>query len=140
MSNAPKRVSRFYLPHGLTVDGEGNYWMTDVALHQVFKFSEEGKEPLLTLGKRYKYFRSEQNRFQRLPQKALTHSSHKVGKRCCESHLRRRDLPWKITSPSFLWIQKKKYINHPCFAKTFHIHNLSVKSSLKFAIDFSTNR
>lgn len=28
----------FYLPHGLTIDHEGNYWMTDVALHQVFKF------------------------------------------------------------------------------------------------------
>ena len=25
----------FYLPHGLTVDGHGNFWMTDVAMHQV---------------------------------------------------------------------------------------------------------
>lgn len=29
------RCRRFYLPHGLAIDGEGNYWMTDVALHQV---------------------------------------------------------------------------------------------------------
>ncbi|KAG7201103.1 hypothetical protein KM043_003899 [Ampulex compressa] len=28
----------FYLPHGLTIDHLGNYWITDVALHQVFKF------------------------------------------------------------------------------------------------------
>ncbi|XP_029037814.2 peptidyl-alpha-hydroxyglycine alpha-amidating lyase 1-like isoform X1 [Osmia bicornis bicornis] len=28
----------FYLPHGLTIDSYGNYWVTDVALHQVFKF------------------------------------------------------------------------------------------------------
>ncbi|XP_006571394.1 peptidyl-alpha-hydroxyglycine alpha-amidating lyase 1 isoform X2 [Apis mellifera] len=28
----------FYLPHGLTIDMYGNYWITDVALHQVFKF------------------------------------------------------------------------------------------------------
>ncbi|XP_015189706.1 PREDICTED: peptidyl-alpha-hydroxyglycine alpha-amidating lyase 1-like [Polistes dominula] len=28
----------FYLPHGLTIDFEGNYWITDVALHQVLKF------------------------------------------------------------------------------------------------------
>ncbi|XP_076177510.1 peptidyl-alpha-hydroxyglycine alpha-amidating lyase 1 isoform X2 [Ptiloglossa arizonensis] len=30
--------SMFYLPHGLTIDSDGNYWITDVALHQVFKF------------------------------------------------------------------------------------------------------
>lgn len=29
----------FFMPHGLTVDLEGNVWVTDVALHQVFKFS-----------------------------------------------------------------------------------------------------
>lgn len=28
----------FYMPHGLTIDRDGNYWLTDVALHQVFKF------------------------------------------------------------------------------------------------------
>ncbi|XP_076279249.1 peptidyl-alpha-hydroxyglycine alpha-amidating lyase 1 isoform X2 [Lasioglossum baleicum] len=31
----------FYLPHGLTIDSYGNYWVTDVALHQVFKFDAE---------------------------------------------------------------------------------------------------
>lgn len=25
----------FYLPHGLHIDSQGNYWLTDVALHQV---------------------------------------------------------------------------------------------------------
>lgn len=39
----------FVLPHGLTVDGENNVWVTDVGLHQVFKFSHDG-ELLLTLG------------------------------------------------------------------------------------------
>lgn len=29
--------------HGLTVDKENNVWVTDVALHQIFKFSHEGK-------------------------------------------------------------------------------------------------
>lgn len=29
----------FYLPHGLTIDSEGNYWLTDVAMHMVLKFS-----------------------------------------------------------------------------------------------------
>lgn len=28
----------FYMPHGLTIDLLGNYWITDVAMHQVFKF------------------------------------------------------------------------------------------------------
>nr|XP_012147838.1 PREDICTED: peptidyl-alpha-hydroxyglycine alpha-amidating lyase 1-like [Megachile rotundata] len=31
-------ANMFYLPHGLTIDSNGNYWVTDVALHQVFKF------------------------------------------------------------------------------------------------------
>lgn len=34
--------SMFFLPHGLTIDSLGNYWITDVAMHQVFKF--EGKD------------------------------------------------------------------------------------------------
>ncbi len=33
----------FIMPHGLTVDKENNVWVTDVGLHQVFKFSHEGK-------------------------------------------------------------------------------------------------
>ncbi|XP_073534016.1 peptidyl-glycine alpha-amidating monooxygenase isoform X3 [Phyllobates terribilis] len=42
----------FYLPHGLTVDGDGNYWVTDVALHQVFKLGPRGTV-LLTLGEAF---------------------------------------------------------------------------------------
>ncbi|EDW01452.1 peptidyl-alpha-hydroxyglycine alpha-amidating lyase 1 isoform X1 [Drosophila grimshawi] len=42
----------FYMPHGLSIDPEDNVWVTDVALHQVFKFPPrgEGGKPLLTLG------------------------------------------------------------------------------------------
>ncbi|XP_023030839.1 peptidyl-alpha-hydroxyglycine alpha-amidating lyase 1 [Drosophila willistoni] len=45
----------FYMPHGLTVDPEDNVWVTDVAMHQVFKFPPRGgnaskAQPLLTLG------------------------------------------------------------------------------------------
>jgi len=39
----------FLMPHGLEVDKENNVWVTDVLLHQIFKFSSEGKL-LLTLG------------------------------------------------------------------------------------------
>ncbi|TRZ14447.1 hypothetical protein HGM15179_012659 [Zosterops borbonicus] len=42
--------SLFYLPHGLSIDKNGNYWVTDVALHQVFKLGANDKEPLLILG------------------------------------------------------------------------------------------
>lgn len=45
-----RNICRFYLPHGLTVDADNNVWVTDVALHQVFKFSQGGGKPLLTLG------------------------------------------------------------------------------------------
>jgi peptidylamidoglycolate lyase len=41
----------FYMPHGLTADSEGNYWVTDVARHQVFKLNSEFK-PLLVLGEK----------------------------------------------------------------------------------------
>lgn len=43
-------ADRFYMPHGCTVDHQGFVWLTDVALHQVFKFTPHGKSPLLTLG------------------------------------------------------------------------------------------
>ncbi len=33
----------FIMPHGLTVDAENNIWVTDVALHQIFKFTHSGK-------------------------------------------------------------------------------------------------
>jgi peptidylamidoglycolate lyase len=40
----------FIMPHGLDVDKDNNIWVSDVALHQVFKFSPDGNL-LLTLGK-----------------------------------------------------------------------------------------
>lgn len=27
----------FYMPHGITIDHHSNTWITDVAMHQVFK-------------------------------------------------------------------------------------------------------
>lgn len=33
----------FIMPHGLKVDNENNIWITDVGLHQIFKFSHDGK-------------------------------------------------------------------------------------------------
>ena len=33
----------FIMPHGLTIDINNNVWVTDVGLHQVFKFNHEGK-------------------------------------------------------------------------------------------------
>ncbi|CAH0552204.1 unnamed protein product [Brassicogethes aeneus] len=40
----------FYMPHGLTVDRHDNLWITDVALHQVFKFKPGEIQPTLTFG------------------------------------------------------------------------------------------
>jgi len=47
-------ANRFYMPHGLTVDSDSNVWLTDVGLHQVFKFdlNSSPDEPLLVLGER----------------------------------------------------------------------------------------
>ncbi|XP_057176846.1 peptidylglycine alpha-amidating monooxygenase isoform X2 [Triplophysa rosa] len=45
----------FYMPHGITTDKDDNYWVTDVALHQVFKLSSDGKDQqLLVLGEAFK--------------------------------------------------------------------------------------
>ncbi|MEI6419180.1 MAG: peptidyl-alpha-hydroxyglycine alpha-amidating lyase family protein [Sphingomonadales bacterium] len=41
----------FAMPHGLSVDPDGNLWATDVALQQIFKLSPDGRV-LLTLGTR----------------------------------------------------------------------------------------
>lgn len=39
----------FLMPHGLTIDGQDNVWVTDVMLHQVLKFSPSG-DLLMTVG------------------------------------------------------------------------------------------
>ncbi|XP_060752692.1 peptidyl-glycine alpha-amidating monooxygenase isoform X2 [Tachysurus vachellii] len=44
----------FYMPHGITTDKDNNYWVTDVALHQVLKLSSDANEkPLLALGEAF---------------------------------------------------------------------------------------
>ena len=37
----------FYMPHGLKIDHEGNTWVTDVGMHQVFKFNKGETMPSL---------------------------------------------------------------------------------------------
>lgn len=45
---------RFYMPHGISVDLEGNVWVTDVALHQVFRFIHGSWDsPDLVLGEAF---------------------------------------------------------------------------------------
>jgi len=41
----------FYMPHGIAVDKKGNYWVTDVARHQVLKLDSNFK-PLMELGEK----------------------------------------------------------------------------------------
>ncbi|KAK4321848.1 hypothetical protein Pmani_007385 [Petrolisthes manimaculis] len=45
----------YFVPHGLTVDKDDNIWVTDVGLHQVFKFPAGygNGTPLITLGTRF---------------------------------------------------------------------------------------
>lgn len=44
------------MPHGLHIDYEGNVWLTDVGLHQVFKYDlEKSNEPELVLGTRFEF-------------------------------------------------------------------------------------
>lgn len=41
------------MPHGLTIDYYNNIWLTDVALHQVFKYDSTGTDILLVLGVKF---------------------------------------------------------------------------------------
>ncbi len=41
----------FFMPHMISVDLDGNIWVTDVGLHQAIKFSPAG-EKLMELGER----------------------------------------------------------------------------------------
>lgn len=43
--------SLFIMPHGLTVDRDNNVWVTDVGLHQIFKFTHDG-QLIKTLGEK----------------------------------------------------------------------------------------
>lgn len=44
----------FYMPHGITIDSNGSVWVTDVAMHQVLKFSEGNHEkPSMVVGERF---------------------------------------------------------------------------------------
>lgn len=48
---------KFFLPHMITIDAENNVWITDVAMHQVFKFGPYGGrngQALVELGKKFK--------------------------------------------------------------------------------------
>jgi len=46
-------ANRFYMPHGLHIDYEDNVWLTDVALHQVFKIPKDKEEPTMVLGEAF---------------------------------------------------------------------------------------
>jgi hypothetical protein len=43
------------MPHGLTIDHEGNFWLTDIAMHQVLMFKPNDlTHPSLTVGEMFK--------------------------------------------------------------------------------------
>jgi len=44
---------KFYLPHGMSLDGHKHYWLTDVATHQVYKYDIENDTILFTLGEKF---------------------------------------------------------------------------------------
>lgn len=43
----------FYMPHGITIDGSGNTYVTDVGLHQVMRFPEGSEKPDLVMGEQF---------------------------------------------------------------------------------------
>ena len=54
----------FFMPHMITIDSENNVWITDVAMHQVFKFGPYGGvdgKPLIILGQKFQPGRDDQH-------------------------------------------------------------------------------
>lgn len=47
-------ANMFFMPHGITADHNGSIWITDVALHQVFRFPSGETKPDLELGERFR--------------------------------------------------------------------------------------
>lgn len=46
--------SQFFMPHGISVDPQGNIWLTDVALHQAFRYKKNNfDQPDLVLGEAF---------------------------------------------------------------------------------------
>lgn len=42
------------MPHGISIDPQGNIWLTDVALHQIFRFKRDQLDrPDLVLGEAF---------------------------------------------------------------------------------------
>lgn len=47
-------IDRFYLPNGISIDHQGNVWLTDVILNQVFKYKkDQWSAPELILGQKF---------------------------------------------------------------------------------------
>ncbi|KAF1768460.1 hypothetical protein GCK72_000272 [Caenorhabditis remanei] len=42
----------FYMPHGLTIDSNGDYWVTDVGSHQVHKIDAKTQKIVMSLGEK----------------------------------------------------------------------------------------
>ncbi|XP_055897449.1 peptidyl-glycine alpha-amidating monooxygenase B-like [Biomphalaria glabrata] len=45
----------YFMPHGITADHQGNIWLTDVAMHQVFKIPPGQTVPKMTLGQKFQH-------------------------------------------------------------------------------------
>lgn len=44
------------MPHGIKIDHDSNIWLTDVAMHQVFKFDlKKSSDPILVLGAAFEH-------------------------------------------------------------------------------------
>lgn len=51
----------FYMPHGLTIDADGNTYVTDVGLHQVMRFAPGQTTPDLVLGVKFESGKDEKH-------------------------------------------------------------------------------
>ncbi|KAK6964796.1 peptidyl-glycine alpha-amidating monooxygenase B-like isoform X1, partial [Biomphalaria glabrata] len=45
----------YFMPHCITADHQGNIWLTDVAMHQVFKIPPGQTVPKMTLGQKFQH-------------------------------------------------------------------------------------
>nr|KAI8727075.1 alpha-amidating enzyme precursor 1 [Biomphalaria glabrata] len=54
-SGSRKWTAQYFMPHGITADHQGTIWLTDVAMHQVFKIPPGQTVPKMTLGQKFQH-------------------------------------------------------------------------------------
>ncbi|XP_057305603.1 peptidyl-glycine alpha-amidating monooxygenase-like [Hydractinia symbiolongicarpus] len=112
----------FCMPHGITLDSEGNIWVTDVGAHQVFKLSPKLKI-LLSVGVRFENGKDDKHFCKPTDVAVMKDGTFFVADGYCNSRIAKFDKDGKMT----MEISESSFENTYGFPKP---HNMNVVHSL----------